>query len=199
VSAHASHRIARTAFRLARQRRRRVTAVHKANVLKMTEGLFLREVRSVAQEYQDVSYEEQLVDSMAALLVRDAARFDVIVTTNMYGDILSDEAAELSGSLGLAGSINAGDAHCMAQAQHGSAPDIAGQDIANPCALLLSAGMLLGWLGEKHGADRFLRAQAALEAALAALMGKPATRTRDLGGTLGTKAFGAALLEQLAS
>jgi 3-isopropylmalate dehydrogenase len=199
ISAHASRRIAQTAFRLARRRRRKVTAVHKGNVLKVTEGLFLREVRAVAGEFADVACDEQLVDSMAALLVRDAARFDVVVTTNMYGDILSDEAAELSGSLGLAGSINAGDAHCMAQAQHGSAPDIAGQDIANPCALLLSAGMLLGWLGEKHGADRFLRAQAALEAALAALMGKPATRTRDLGGTLGTKAFGAALLEQLAS
>ena len=108
ISALASRRIAQAAFRLARRRRRKVTAVHKVNVLKVTEGLFLREVRSVAQEYQDVAYDEQLVDSMAALLVRDAARFDVIVTTNMYGDILSDEAAELSGSLGLAGSINAG-------------------------------------------------------------------------------------------
>jgi 3-isopropylmalate dehydrogenase len=199
VSAHASRRIAQSAFRLARRRRRRVTAVHKANVLKVTEGLFLREVRRVAQEYGDVAYEEQLVDSMAALLVRDPARFDVVVTTNMYGDILSDEAAELAGGLGLAGSINAGDAHCMAQAQHGSAPDIAGQDLANPCSLLISAGMLLGWLGERHGADRFLRAQAALEAALAALMREPATRTRDLGGTLGTRAFGAALLETLGS
>jgi 3-isopropylmalate dehydrogenase len=197
VSAHASRRIAQTAFRLAHRRRRKVTAVHKANVLKVTEGLFLREVRSVAQEHPDVSYDEQLVDAMAALLVRDAARFDVIVTTNMYGDILSDEAAELSGSLGLAGSINAGERHCMAQAQHGSAPDIARQDVANPCALLISAGMLLGWLGEKHGADRFLRAQGALEAALAALMRDPATRTRDLGGTLGTRAFAAALLERL--
>ncbi|HSD55058.1 MAG TPA: isocitrate/isopropylmalate family dehydrogenase [Burkholderiales bacterium] len=199
VSAHASRRIAQTAFRLARRRRRRVTAVHKANVLKVTEGLFLRELRSVAQEYPDVSYDEQLVDSMAALLVRDAARFDVVVTTNMYGDILSDEAAELSGSLGLAGSINAGDTHCMAQAQHGSAPDIAGEDIANPCSLLISAGMLLGWLGERDGADNFLRAHSALEGALASLMRAPATRTRDLGGTLGTSAFGAALLERLRS
>jgi 3-isopropylmalate dehydrogenase len=197
VSAAASRRIAQNAFRLARRRRRKVTAVHKANVLKTTEGLFLREVRSVAQAYPDVAYDEQLVDSMAALLVRDAARFDVIVTTNMYGDILSDEAAELAGGLGLAGSINAGDAHCMAQAQHGSAPDLAGKDLANPSSLLLSAGMLLGWLGEKHGADRFLRAQAALESALASLLRAPATRTRDLGGTLGTTAFGAALLERL--
>ena len=197
ISAQASRRIAQVAFRLARTRRRKVTAVHKANVLKVTEGLFLREVRGIAQECKDVSYEEQLVDSMAALLVRDAARFDVVVTTNMFGDILSDEAAELSGSLGLAGSLNAGDAHCMAQAQHGSAPDIAGQDLANPSSLLISAGMLLGWLGEKHAKRNFGQAQAALDTALAALLRSPATRTRDLGGTLGTRAFGGALLEKL--
>jgi 3-isopropylmalate dehydrogenase len=197
VSARASRRIARAAFRLARRRRRKVTAVHKANVLKTTEGLFLREVRGVAQEHGDVLYEEQLVDSMAALLVREAARFDVVVTTNMYGDILSDEAAELSGGLGLAGSINAGDEHCMAQAQHGSAPDIAGKDLANPCSLLLSTGMLLGWLGDKHASQNHLRAQAALEEALASLLRDPATRTRDLGGALGTCDFGAALLKRL--
>jgi 3-isopropylmalate dehydrogenase len=197
ISAHASRRIAQAAFRLARTRRRKVTAVHKVNVLKVTEGLFLREVRSVAQEYPDVACDEQLVDSMAALLVRDAARFDVVVTTNMYGDILSDEAAELSGGLGLAGSVNAGDAHCMAQAQHGSAPDIAGKDLANPCSLLLSAAMLLGWLGERHGKPRFLDAQAALDKAIVGLIGQPSTRTRDLGGKLGTRAFGTALLEAL--
>jgi isocitrate/isopropylmalate dehydrogenase len=197
ISARASRRIAQAAFRLARTRRRRVTAVHKANVLKVTEGLFLQEVRSIAQEHQDVSYEEQLVDSMAALLVRDAARFDVVVTTNMFGDILSDEAAELSGSLGLAGSLNAGEAHCMAQAQHGSAPDIAGRDLANPCSLLISAGMLLGWLGEKHGKKNFGQAHAALDKIIVEMLRKPSTRTRDLGGTLGTRAFGAALLESL--
>ena len=197
ISSHASRRIAQAAFRLARTRRRKVTAVHKANVLKLTEGLFLREVRSVAQEYPDVAYEEQLVDSMAALLVRDAARFDVVVTTNMYGDILSDEAAELSGGLGLAGSLNAGDAHGMAQAQHGSAPDIAGKDLANPCSLLLSCGMLLGWLGERHAKGNFRDAQGALDNAIVAMLRQPPTRTRDLGGTLGTRAFGAALLETL--
>jgi len=197
ISAHASRRIAQAAFRLARKRRHKVTAVHKSNVLKMTEGLFLREVRSVAQEYQDIAYDEQLMDSMAALLVRDAARFDVVVTTNMYGDILSDEATELSGSLGLAGSLNAGDVHGMAQAQHGSAPDIAGKDIANPTSLLLSAGMLLGWLGEKHAKKNFGDAQAALDAALVTLLRSPASRTKDLGGSLGTRAFGAAVMEKL--
>jgi 3-isopropylmalate dehydrogenase len=197
VSAQASRRIADAAFRLAQRRRKKVTAVHKANVLKVGDGLFLREVRAVAAQHPEVAYDEQLVDSMAALLVRDAARFDVVVTTNMYGDILSDEAAELSGSLGLAASINAGDAHCMAQAQHGSAPDIAGKDLANPASLVLSAGMLLGWLGERHGRQAFLDAQAALESAIAGLVSAPATRTRDLGGTLGTRAFGAALLARL--
>jgi 3-isopropylmalate dehydrogenase len=197
ITARGSSRIARIAFQLARARRARVTAVHKANVLKLTEGLFLREVRGVAKAVPDVAYEEQLVDSMAALLVRDAARFDVVVTTNMFGDILSDEAAELAGSLGLAPSINAGDDHCMAQAQHGSAPDIAGKDLANPASLVLSAGMLLGWLGRKHGGENFASAERAIEAAVDALIEDPARRTRDLGGTLGTRAFTAALCEEL--
>jgi 3-isopropylmalate dehydrogenase len=197
ITAHASERIARTAFELARTRRRKVTAVHKINVLKVTEGLFLREVRKVAKAYPDVACEEQLVDSMAALLVRDAARFDVVLATNMYGDILSDEATELSGSLGLAASINASDDHCMAQAQHGSAPDIAGQDRANPASLVLSAAMLLGWLAHKHQRPNFARAQRVIEAAVDELLKDPAQRTPDLGGPLGTKAFTAALCERV--
>jgi len=197
ISAQASRRIAQAAFEMARARRRKVTAVHKLNVLKVTEGLFLREVRDVARQFPDVALDEQLVDSMAAMLVRDAARYDVIVTTNMYGDILSDEAAELSGSLGLAASINAGDGHCMAQAQHGSAPDIAGMDRANPASLVLSAGMLLGWLGRRHRRDAFAVAERAIEAAVDALLRDPATRTPDLGGALGTRAWTRALLEKL--
>ena len=197
ITAQGSRRIARTAFELARTRSRKVTAVHKVNVLKVTEGLFLRETRQVAEEFRDVAYDEQLIDSMAALLVRDAARFDVVVTTNMYGDILSDEAAELSGSLGLAASINAGERHCMAQAQHGSAPDIAGQDRANPASLVLSAAMLLGWLGVKRRNERFLQASKAVEAAVDALIEDPQTRTRDLGGTLGTRAFGEKIAAKL--
>jgi 3-isopropylmalate dehydrogenase len=197
ISAQASRRIARAAFRLARTRRRKVTAVHKANVLKVTEALWLREVRAEAQAHPDVAYEEQLVDAMAALLVRDPQRFDVVLTTNMYGDILSDEAAELAGGLGLAGSLNAGDAHCMAQAQHGSAPDIAGRDTANPCSLLLSAAMLLGWLGERHGRQDLREAQRALDEAITRLIKDPASRTRDLGGSLGTRAFGNRLVEVL--
>lgn len=199
ITAHGSARIAQTAFQLATQRRRHVTAVHKANVIKVSEALFLREVRRVAAEFPDVEYDEQLVDSMAALLVRDAERFDVVVTTNMFGDILSDEASELSGSLGLGGAVNAGAAHCMAQAQHGSAPDIAGQDRANPVSLLLSAAMLLNWIGRRRGLNSYAEAAAALESAVDLLVGDTARRTADLGGPLGTKAFTAALCDALSS
>ena len=135
--AHACERIARRAFELARRRRKLVTAVHKANVFHVTDGLFLAQTRKVAAEFPDVKLEEMIVDAMAAHLVRDPARFDVVLATNFYADILSDLASELSGSLGLAGSVNAGDAQCAAQAQHGSAPDIAGPgprepDLAHP-------------------------------------------------------------------
>ncbi len=200
ISASGSRRIARAAFELARERpRRKVTAVHKANVVKVSDGLFLREVRKVATEFPEVQYDEQLIDSAAALLVRDAARFDVIVTTNMFGDILSDEAAELSGSLGLGGSINAGDHACMAQAQHGSAPDIAGQDKANPVSLILSAAMLLEWLGRRGRGEKFSEAAQRIERAVDTLLRDPQRRTRDLGGALGTRAFTQALVEQLAA
>lgn len=197
ITAKGCRRIARAAFDMAQTRRGKVTAVHKANVLKMTEGLFLAQAREEAKAHPGVAYEEQLVDSMAALLVRDAQRFDVVLATNMYGDILSDEAAELSGSLGLAASINAGDAHCMAQAQHGSAPDIQGQDKANPTSLVLSAAMLLEWLGQRHSRPDLARAGRAIDQALDALLADPARRTRDLGGPLGTRAFTRVLTEEV--
>lgn len=189
ITAQACNRIACAAFDMAMARRRHVTAVHKANVLRVSDGLFLREVRAVAADYPDVVYDEQLVDSMTAMLVRDAQRFDVVVTTNMYGDILSDEAAELSGSLGLAGSINAGERHCMAQAQHGSAPDIAGQDMANPVSLILSAGLLLDWLGRRHGHQHLSHAGALIESVTDSLVAQSETRTADLGGNAGTRRF----------
>ena len=197
ITAVGSQRIAKAAFELAGMRRRKVTAVHKANVIKVSEGLFLREVRKIAEAYSDVWYEEQLVDSMAALLVRDAERFDVIVTTNMFGDILSDEASELSGSLGLGASINAGDLHCMAQAQHGSAPDISGQDKANPTSLILSAALLLDWLARKHGKEPLAKGARIIERAVDEVLKDPGRRTSDLGGRLGTKAFTAAIGEQI--
>src|SRR3546814_12165246 len=113
-------------------RRKRLTAVHKANVLKLNDGLFLREVRAVAADYPEIELDEVIVDAAAALLIRDPGRFDVMVTTTMFGDILSDEASELSGSLGLGGSINAGDDICLAQAQPGSAPHTAAHVSATP-------------------------------------------------------------------
>jgi 3-isopropylmalate dehydrogenase len=197
VTAKASRRIAVSAFELAGKRRNKVTAVHKANVLRISDALFLREVRAVAAGFPGIDYDEQLVDSMSAMLVRDAARYDVVVTTNMFGDILSDEASELSGSLGLAGSINASQAHCMAQAQHGSAPDLAGRDRANPTSLILSAAMLLEWLSIRHRNEAFARAHAAIESGVDALLQDPARRTQDLGGTLGTRAFTDALCAEL--
>jgi isocitrate/isopropylmalate dehydrogenase len=184
-----STRIAEFAFRLARRRRRKVTAVHKANVLRVSDGLFLECVREVAKCFPDVIYEEQIVDAMAALLVRDASMFDVVLATNMFGDILSDEASEIAGSLGLAASLNEGADHAVAQAQHGSAPDIAGQNRANPSSLIGSAAMLITWLGERRSDDRFLKAAAVVEHALDQAIAAPQWRTADLGGSLGTREF----------
>ena len=169
----------------------------KANVLRVSDGLFLECARAVAAKYPDIAYEEKIVDAMAALLIRDASQFDVIVTTNMFGDILSDEASELSGSLGLAASLNAGDAYGVAQAQHGSAPEIAGKDLANPSSLIGSVAMLLAWLGQKQAKADYGRAAAAIEKALDDTIAAPVERTRDLGGTLGTKAFTDAVVGRL--
>lgn len=190
VTAGACRRVAHAAFALARERRRKVTAVHKANVLKLSDGLFLRVVREVAADYPDVTLDEVIVDAAAALLIRTPERFDVIVTTNMFGDILSDEASELSGGLGLGGSINMGDRICVAQAQHGSAPDIAGQDRANPVSLILSAAMLLAWHGRRLDVRRFRQAAMTIEEVVDAVLADPSGRTRDLGGTVGTRDFG---------
>ncbi|WP_029138517.1 isocitrate/isopropylmalate dehydrogenase family protein [Nakamurella lactea] len=197
ISASASERIARTAFELATRRRRRVTAVHKANVLKLTDGLFLREVRRVAADYPEVELEELIVDATAALLIRRPQQFDVLVTTNMFGDILSDEASELTGSLGLGGSINAGTDVCVAQAQHGSAPDIAGRGIANPTSLILSAAMLLDWRGRRDGDPMLVHAGERITAAVDLAIADPAGRTADLGGTLSTAAFAHRVIEAL--
>ena len=197
VTRAGSTRIAEAAFVLAAQRRRHVTAVHKANVLRVSDGLFLQCVRDVAARHPGITLDEQLIDSMAALLIRDPTPYDVVVTTNMFGDILSDEASELSGSLGLAASLNHGAEFGVAQAQHGSAPAIAGQGIANPASLIGSCAMLLAWLGERHGKPEFGDAASAMEAAIDSLVARPETRTRDLGGTLGTDAFADALVGTL--
>ncbi len=198
VTAKCCERIARRAFEAAMARRRKVAAVHKANVFRISDGLYLREVRKVAQDFPGVQLEEVIVDAMAALLLRDPMRFDVIVAENMYGDILSDEASELSGGLGLGGSINAGDEYCVAQAQHGSAPDIAGKDKANPASLILSAAMLLEWMGARRRSGALTSAAKSIDLAVDATLKDPGTRTADLGGKLGTQEFARAVAAKLA-
>ena len=192
ITVQGSRRIAESAFDLAGRRRNKVTVVHKANVLKVSDGLFRDTVREVAKSHPEVELDEILIDAMAALLVRTPEAFDVVLTTNMFGDILSDEAAELSGGLGLGGSLNAGDDHAIAQAAHGSAPDIAGQGIANPTALMVSVAMLLEWLGAGHGRDDLSAAAAAFNAAVDAVLADPANHTPDLGGSAKTADIGRA-------
>ncbi|WP_448616845.1 isocitrate/isopropylmalate dehydrogenase family protein [Modestobacter sp. URMC 112] len=184
----AVERIARTAFDLARRRRNRVTIVHKANVLQLSSGLFKRVCLEVAEGYPDVQVDDLHIDAMTVHLLRRAADFDVVVAENMFGDILSDMAGELAGSLGIAPSINASDDRCMAQASHGSAPDIAGKDLANPVAMMLSAGMLLDWLGTRHGDARAADAAVRLEAGVRAAV-RGGVSTRDLGGSASTTEF----------
>lgn len=190
ITRHCSERIARRAFELAMKRRKKVTAIHKANIFHMTDGLFMECVQDVAREFPEVELDDMLIDASTAHLVRSPERFDVMVATNFYGDIISDLASELSGSLGLAGSVNAGDNLCCAQAQHGSAPDIAGQDKANPVSMILSVAMLLQWLGEYHDMNNFIEAAGSMDQAVDQVLADPQKRTADLGGNLGCKAFG---------
>lgn len=194
ISRAGSARIARAALDLAGRRRKKVTVVHKANVLKMTDGLFLSVAREVAADYPGVEVEDIIVDAMTAHLIRRGADFDVVLTSNMYGDILSDQAAELSGGLGLGPSINASDTHAVAQAAHGAAPDIAGRGIANPTALMLSVAMLLDWLGARHERDEFTEASRRFDAAVDAVLADSACHTTDLGGKATTREFGDAVL-----
>jgi 3-isopropylmalate dehydrogenase len=191
----ALERIASSAFRFARTRRSKVTAVHKANVLRMSYGLFLECCNGVAAQFPDVEFDHYHIDAMAAHLVRRPGDFDVVVTTNMFGDILSDLAAELTGSLGLAGALNAGDEHAMAQATHGSAPDIAGKGIANPTGEILSTALLMRWLGERHEDAAVTAVAGRMERAVE--MALESVRTPDLGGTATTRAFTSAVIDCL--
>ena len=190
-------RIGRTAFELAGQRRKHVTMVHKANVLKVTDGLFIKSVKEVSQNFPEITLDERLVDAMAADLIRRPDAFDVVVTTNMYGDILSDEAAALSGGLGLAGALNAGSDHAVAQAVHGSAPDIAGQGIANPVAVILSAAMLLEWLSIRKERPDLLHAATQVRTAIDYTLARPENHTPDLGGNATTETVARAILDAL--
>jgi 3-isopropylmalate dehydrogenase len=189
-------RIVRAGFELAMNRRRKLTVVHKANVLPMTTGMFREVAAELGASYPAVAVDDFHVDAMAARLVRNAAEFDVIVTENMFGDILSDLAGEIAGSLGIAPSINASDSTAMAQAVHGAAPDIAGKGIANPTAIVLSTAMLLEWLGRRHADESLRIASTAIERAVETVM-KTRISTPDLGGSATTAEFGEAILRAL--
>jgi 3-isopropylmalate dehydrogenase len=186
----AIERIARQACELALRRRQHLTIVHKANVLRTTTGLFLEICREVAADYPQLEVDDFHIDAMTVHLVRRGGDFDVLVTENMFGDILSDLTGELAGSLGIAPSINASHERAMAQAAHGSAPDIAGRGLANPTAMIASGGMLLDWLGHPEVADlidRGLRETVA-----------QGIRTADLGGSASTTEFTAGVVKSVA-
>ncbi|MEQ8663291.1 MAG: isocitrate/isopropylmalate family dehydrogenase, partial [Gammaproteobacteria bacterium] len=185
-------RIAEFTFEYAlKHGRRKVTVVHKANILKSLTGLFLETVQNVGRAYEGrVLLEDRIVDNCAMQLVINPAQFDMILTTNMFGDILSDEVAGLIGGLGLAPAANIGKDAAIFEAVHGSAPDIAGQDKANPTALMLSAALMLEHC-DLHDAGRRMRN------AILTTIANPATRTGDLGGPLGTRAFAEAVIAQL--
>jgi 3-isopropylmalate dehydrogenase len=191
ITREASERIVRYAFEYAKKNgKSKVSAVHKANVLDYTDEVFLEAARDVAKDYPGIAYEEVIVDACAMKLVLAPQQFQVIVTTNMFGDILSDEAAGLVGGLGMAPSGNVGDELCIFEPVHGSAPDIAGKFIANPVATILSAAMMLEWLGEKEAADR-------LEAAVLKVLEEGEVRTPDLGGANTTDDVADAVIERL--
>ncbi|GMU80045.1 MAG: hypothetical protein AMXMBFR46_28330 [Acidimicrobiia bacterium] len=191
ITEKGSTRIARYAFELARREgRKKVTAVHKANIMKLSDGLFLECARRVARDYPEVEYEEVIVDALSMRLVMDPTQFDVLVMENLYGDIISDLAAGLIGGLGLTPSGNIGERAAVFEAVHGSARDIAGKGIANPTAVTLAGVMMLRHLGELDAADR-------IERAIGRVLEEGEHCTRDLGGTASTREFADAVIASL--
>lgn len=193
---NAIERIARAAFEAAMERRKKVTIVHKANVVRLGTGLFKNVCLEVAKEYPEVEVDDYHVDAMAAHLVRRIHDFDVIVTENMFGDILSDLTGELVGSLGLAPSINTNHSQAMAQAAHGSAPDIAGKGLANPVGIMLSNVMLLDWLGKKHQDKHVVNLASTVETAIYTAL-EQGIATPDLGGSESTNSFAEAVIKSM--
>ena len=190
ITEKASTRIGRFAFEYARRhRRKRVTAIHKANIMKMSDGLFLDSVRALAKEFPDIAYDERIIDAACMQLVLAPERFDVLVLPNLYGDIVSDLAAGLVGGLGVVGAANLGPSCAVFEAVHGSAPDIAGKGIANPTAVLLSAILMLQHIGEPAAADAVMKALGNVLSA--------GVRTRDLGGSATTREFADAVCKVL--
>ena len=191
ISEKASLRIARFACDFARREgRRKITVIHKANIMKLSDGLFLECCRRVARDFPELAYEELIVDNACMQLVRDPARFDVLVMPNLYGDIISDLAAGLVGGLGVVPGANVGDQCAVFEAVHGSAPDIAGKGIANPLAITLSGGLMLKHLGED-------KAALALEEAIKSVLREGRRLTRDLGGTASSREMADAIIDEL--
>lgn len=189
-----SNRVARAAFEIARTRKRRkVTAVHKEPVYRLACGMFAEECRKVATDYADVEYDEALVDGFSMKLMMDPWRYDVVVTTNQFGDILTDQGAGLVGGLGLAPGLCIGERQAMSQATHGSAPDIAGRNIANPYALIMSGAMLFDWLGRKRGEALAVEAASRIEEAVERVIAEGKPLTPDLGGEASTTQMGDAI------
>ena len=193
-----SERIAKKAFEIARKRngKKRVTAIHKANVMKITCGLFARTCRAVAKQYPDIKFDELYVDAASMRLIKEPETFDVFVTTNMFGDILSDEAAQLIGGLGMAPGANIGDDFALFEPIHGSAPNRAGKQTANPCSMILSARMMFDWLGEKYDDKECLKAAQAIEDAVSATLRKGITLP-DFGGTAKTIEMAQAMAKEI--
>jgi len=198
ITRRACERIATYAFEAARSRRKamKVTAVHKANVMRKTDGLFAQICRDVGKAYPDVTLDELYADAAAMQLIKEPQGFDVIVTTNLFGDILSDEGAMLVGGLGMAPGANIGDDFALFEPIHGTAPDIAGKGVANPTSMILASGLMLDWLGNKYSDSACTKAARCIEQALTDAL-KAGVLTRDLGGKVKTDAFGDAIAERI--
>jgi isocitrate dehydrogenase (NAD+) len=193
----ACQRIAQYAFRYATQRKRRkVTVFHKANIMKLTDGMFLEESRKVRSEFPAIEYEELIIDAALMRIVQDPTRFDILLCENLYGDLVSDLCAGLVGGLGVTPGANIGETDAVFEAVHGSAPDIAGKNLANPLALLMSGAMLLNHIADTRADARCRTAAQAIRTAYDAAL-EAGERTRDLGGTLGTEQFADALIRRL--
>ncbi|MHA7646978.1 isocitrate/isopropylmalate dehydrogenase family protein [Nitrosopumilus sp. S4] len=190
ISEKASKRIAKYAFETAKQRdsMRKVTCVHKSNVMRVTDGLFAKSCNEVSKEYSDIIFEEMYVDACAMNLIRQPEQFDVIVTTNLFGDILSDESSQIVGGLGMAPAANIGDSFALFEPVHGAAFDIAGQNIANPSSFLLSIKMMCDWLGTKNNDSKCIEVGEKLESTIFDLV-KSGMKTKDIGGTMSTTEF----------
>ena len=198
VTRKGANRVARAAFEIARTRpRKKVTTVHKAPTYKLVCGMFAEECHKVAKDFPDCTIEDVLVDSFALKLALKPQQFDVVVTTNLFGDILTDEGAALVGGLGLAPGLCVGERQAMAQATHGSAPDIAGRGIANPYAMIMSGKMLLEWLGRKHAEPRAVAAAMLIDAAMEKVIAEGRQVTGDLGGSASTRQMGDAIVAAL--